>query len=75
MHFDLEHLGSTDVSVRMKNKSVNTKFFLEDDASYELVMNNIHILKENLDNLGYTCEIECETRIPVIPLLSISRIF
>ena len=60
LHFDLEHLGSTDVSVRMKNKSVNTKFFLEDDASYELVMNNIHILKENLDNLGYTCEIECE---------------
>ncbi len=60
LHFDLEHLGSTDISVRMKNKNVNTKFFLEDDASYELVMNNIHILKENLDNLGYTCEIECE---------------
>ena len=60
LHFDLEHLGSTDISVRMKNKNVNTKFFLEDDASYELVMNNIHILKENLDNLGYTCEIQCE---------------
>lgn len=60
LHFDLEHLGSTDISVRMKNKNVNTKFFLEDDASYELIMNNIHILKENLDNLGYTCEIQCE---------------
>lgn len=60
LHFDLEHLGSTDISVRMKNKNVNTKFYLEDDASYELIMNNIHILKENLDNLGYNCTVECE---------------
>ncbi|MCR4674448.1 MAG: flagellar hook-length control protein FliK [Lachnospiraceae bacterium] len=60
LHFDLEHLGSTDISVRMKNKNVSTKFYLEDDASYELIMNNIHILKENLDNLGYNCTVECE---------------
>ncbi len=60
LHFDMEHLGSTDISVRMKNKNVNTKFYLEDDASFELIMNNIHILKENLDNLGYTCVVECE---------------
>ena len=60
LHFDMEHLGSTDISVRMKNKNVTTKFYLEDDASYELIMNNIHILKENLDNLGYNCTIECE---------------
>ena len=60
LHFDMEHLGSTDISVRMKNKNVNTKFYLEDEGSYELIMNNIHILKENLDNLGYNCVIDCE---------------
>lgn len=70
LHFDLEHLGSTDISVRMKNKNVNTKFFLEDDASYNLVMNNIHVLKENLDNLGYTCEIECENDTKPIDFVS-----
>lgn len=60
LHFDMEHLGSTDISVRMKNKNVNTKFYLEDEGAYELIMNNIHILKEKLDNLGYNCVIECE---------------
>ena len=60
LHFDMEHLGSTDISVKMKNKKVDTKFFMEDDAAYDLIMNNIHILKEKLDNLGYTCDITVE---------------
>ena len=60
LHFDMEHLGSTDISVKMKNKKVDTKFFMEDDAAYDLIENNIHILKEKLDNLGYTCEITVE---------------
>ncbi len=60
LHFDMEHLGSTDISVKMKQKNVNTKFYMADDGAFELIMNNIHILKENLDNLGYSCTIECE---------------
>ena len=60
LHFDMEHLGSTDISVKMKQKNVNTRFYLADDGAFELIMNNIHILKENLDHLGYNCTIECE---------------
>ena len=37
LHLDMEQLGSTDVSVRMQNRSVRTNFYLEDDASYDLV--------------------------------------
>ena len=33
LHLDMEQLGSTDVSVRMQNRSVRTNFYLEDDAS------------------------------------------
>ena len=60
LHFDMEHLGSTDISVKMKNKKVDTKFFMEDDAAFDLIENNIHILKEKLDNLGYDCQITVE---------------
>ena len=37
LHLDMEQLGSTDVSVRMQNRSVRTNFYLEDDDSYDLV--------------------------------------
>ena len=37
LHLDMEQLGSTDVSVRMQNRSVRTNFYLEDDASYCLL--------------------------------------
>ncbi|MCR5098562.1 MAG: flagellar hook-length control protein FliK [Lachnospiraceae bacterium] len=60
LHFDMEHLGSTDISVKMRDKKVDTKFFMEDDAAFDLIMNNIHILKEKLDNLGYDCQITVE---------------
>jgi hypothetical protein len=32
LHFDMDNLGSTDISVRMKDRDVSTKFYLEDDA-------------------------------------------
>ncbi len=60
LHFDLEHLGSTDISVRMKDRNVQTKFFMEDDVSFELIQNNIHILQDKLNSLGYNCTIDVE---------------
>jgi hypothetical protein len=33
---------------------------MEDDASYELVKNNIHILNDQLSALGYTSKITVE---------------
>ena len=60
LHFDLEHLGSTDISVKMRMKNVTTKFFMEDDESYELIKNNMHILESRLRNLGYNAKIDIE---------------
>ncbi|MCR4998788.1 MAG: flagellar hook-length control protein FliK [Lachnospiraceae bacterium] len=58
LHFDLEHLGSTDIAVRLKNKDVKTQFYLEDEISFQLVQNNIHLLEEKLNNLGYHCQVD-----------------
>ena len=60
LHFDMDYLGPTDISVRMKRKSVQTKFFLDDEDSFRLIQNNIHILKDRLEGLGYTATIDVE---------------
>ena len=57
LHLDMTHLGATDVSVKMQGKSVDTKFYMEDDASYALVMNHIGELKKRIENKGYHCTI------------------
>ncbi len=53
LHLDMEHLGSTDVSVRMKGKSVDTNFSFSDDESYALVEKYLPILDAKLSALGY----------------------
>lgn len=53
LHLDMEQLGSTDVSVRMQNRSVRTNFYLEDDASYDLVEKHLEVLNKRLKSKGY----------------------
>lgn len=60
LHLDMDHLGSTDVSVKMLNHKVNTKFYLENDGAYELLMANIPILEEMLAKKGYQCSVTVE---------------
>ncbi len=55
LHLDLSHLGSTDVSVKMLRKNVNTNFYFSNDASYELVQKNLPILEAKLKQKGYNC--------------------
>ena len=57
LHLDMENLGATDISVRMKGKQVKTNFYLEDDASYNLVEKHLPILEKHLRNKGYNCTI------------------
>lgn len=57
LHFDLEHLGSTDISVKMKNKKVSTDFYMTDDVSFELIQKNLPMLQEKLEKLGYSCSL------------------
>lgn len=57
LHLDMEQLGSTDVSVRMQNRSVRTNFYLEDDASYDLVEEHLEVLNKRLKSKGYQSSI------------------
>ena len=57
LHLDMEQLGSTDVSVRMQNHSVRTNFYLEDDASYDLVEKHLEVLNKRLKSKGYQSSI------------------
>ena len=60
LHFDMDHLGSTDISVKLHNRNVDTRFYMEDDASYNLIMNNIEILQKRIEKKGYNCNINVE---------------
>ncbi len=58
LHLDLEHLGATDVSVRMHQKEVSTKFYMDSDASYDLVKAHMPQLEARIRAKGYSCKIE-----------------
>ena len=57
LHLDLDHLGSTDVSVKMRQKKVSTNFYLKDDISYQLLLEHLDELERRLENKGYQVKI------------------
>ena len=57
LHLDLEHLGSTDVSVKMQHRNVKTNFYMADDTSYDLVEKYLPVLEQKLKDKGYQCTI------------------
>ena len=57
LHLDMEHLGSTDVSVKMQHRNVKTNFYMADDASYDLVEKYLPILEQKMKDKGYQCTI------------------
>lgn len=61
LHLDMDHLGSTDISVKMKGTAVKTNFYMADDASYELILAHTEELAERLENKGYQCQIEVKS--------------
>ena len=62
LHLDLEHLGSTDIYVKMHGSSVQTDFYLADDLSFRLIGNFTEQLVERLKEKGYSCEVNVENR-------------
>lgn len=57
LHLDLDNLGSTDVSIRMKDKNVKTNFYIADDTSYDLIEKHLPVLEKRLAQKGYRCSI------------------
>lgn len=57
LHLDLDHLGSTDVSVKMLHKKVTTNFYMDSNESYALVKQFMPVLERRLQEKGYNCDI------------------
>lgn len=57
LHLDLEHLGGTDVSIKMLHRKVTTNFYLDSDESYVLVKQFLPVLEKRLQDKGYNCEL------------------
>lgn len=57
LHLDMDNLGSTDVSIRLKGKELSTNFYLDDDASFDLVQEHLPILEARLAAKGYNSKI------------------
>ncbi len=57
LHLDMDHLGPTDVSIRLHGKEVFTKFYFDSDETYDLVEAHIFELEARLLAKGYNCNI------------------
>jgi hypothetical protein len=58
LHLSLNNLGNVDVSVKLNKKIADVRFYLDNDASYKLVIDNKEMLVERLLKKGYTSKIE-----------------
>lgn len=62
LHLDLDHLGSTDVSIKLHQKKVTMNFYIKDDVSYQLLMDHLDELERRLNEKGYHAKIHVENQ-------------
>jgi hypothetical protein len=60
LHFDMEHAGSMDISVKLKQKNVSTNWYLDSEDTLLLVEQNISQLTQRLEAKGYTCDMHLD---------------
>ncbi len=73
LHLDMESLGATDVSIVLDNRHVTTKFTLDNDESYRIVMSHIDELAKKIEELGFTVNVTAEANkdnknLPLAPI-------
>lgn len=54
LRLNLSHLGSLDVHLTAEGNQITSKFYLNDDEGRRLLKNNISLLREPLNDQGYT---------------------
>ncbi|MDD6208603.1 MAG: flagellar hook-length control protein FliK [Clostridiales bacterium] len=54
LRLNLAHLGSLDVHLTIEGNQVTSKFYLNDEEGKRLLKNNISLLREPLNDQGYT---------------------
>lgn len=58
LHLDMEHLGSMDVHIEMKDQNVATKFYLEDERIMDFLGHHMDSLDSALSRKGYQLKSE-----------------
>lgn len=62
LHLDMDHLGSTDIFVKLMGAAVQTEFYFESEASCRLISGFSEELVKRLQEKGYSCEVKVENR-------------
>lgn len=62
LHLDMDHLGVTDIFVKLMGVSVQTEFYFEDELSCRLISQYSDDLIKRLEEKGYSCEVKVENR-------------
>lgn len=62
LHLDMDHLGSTDIFVKLLGASVQTEFYFQDEFSCRLISQYSDDLVKRLQEKGYSCEVKVENR-------------
>lgn len=64
LHFDMKRLGPVDIYIRLKNKSLLTNMYIEDDISRNLLENHIGELSDRFISMGYNPQISVKNNRP-----------
>lgn len=64
LHLELDHLGTTDVQIKMQGKNVAANFYFSNEGSFRLVGNYTGELQERLEQKGYHTSVQLEKRLP-----------
>jgi len=55
---EMEHLGTTDVDIVLRQKKLSTHFVLADEKSLDLVLEHIDLLTQRLNDKGFDVNID-----------------
>ncbi len=64
LHLDMDHLGATDVKVTLTGSNVHARFYLNDQDSVDIVMENMNQLAKQLADRGFSLTNEVVKRQP-----------
>lgn len=63
LHLELDHLGTTDVQVKLLGNGVTANFFLSDEPALQLVCQHADELAKRLEQKGYRCSMQFERQV------------
>ncbi len=65
IHLDMEHLGPTDVYVKLSGEHVSTNFTVKDNDTLLLIENHLDLLDRRLNDKGYSFESNVQTGVNI----------